>query len=32
MQNIHVETDSQLLIQALSANDQDLALNGAVFK
>jgi ribonuclease HI len=31
MQNIHVETYSQLLVQALS-NDQDLALNSVVFK
>jgi hypothetical protein len=31
MQNIHVETYSQLLVQALS-NDQDLELNSVVFK
>lgn len=28
---IHVETDSQLLVQAFNGSDQDLALSGDIF-
>jgi ribonuclease HI len=32
MSSVQIETDSKLLVQAISGNNQDLALNGALFK
>jgi hypothetical protein len=31
MTKVHIETDSQVLVQAISSNEHDLAKNGAIF-